>query len=117
MKVIYVAGKYSGVCEYDVKCNIAVAETAAVAIWKTRKAAAICPHMNTSHWGGLLTHQEFIDGDEAILERCDAVLFLDGWEQSAGAKLEYEHAYAKNIRRFFCINELIHWIETGEVKS
>ncbi len=101
MKVIYVAGKYSGENEYEVKKNIAVAEEHAVAIWKTKKAAAICPHLNTSHWGQLLTHQEFIDGDLAIMERCDGVLFLPNWRQSKGAKLEHNHAVLKGLPRLY----------------
>ena len=114
MKVIYVAGPYSAENEYAVKLNIAKAEAAAVAIWKTLKASAVCPHMNTSHWGKLLTHQQFIDGDLAIMERCDAVLFLDGWKESKGACLEHDHAFARNIVRLYGVDDALSWLNNEE---
>lgn len=115
MKVIYVAGKYSGGCEYEVKKNVAAAEAAAVEIWQTLKAAAICPHLNTAHWGGLLTHQQFIDGDVAILGRCDAVYFLPGWRQSKGATLEHDYAIANNQRVFYYLHDLLLWLDGGRL--
>lgn len=114
MKVIYVAGKYSGGNEYEVKKNITTAEAAAVAIWKTLKASAVCPHLNTAHWGSLLTHQQFIDGDLAIMERCDAVLFLERWQESKGARLEHNHAIKNNMVRLYSVNDALHWLNEGD---
>ena len=114
MKVIYIAGKYSGGNEYEVKKNIATAEDAAVAIWKTLKASVVCPHLNTAHWGQLLTHQQFIDGDLAIMERCDAVLFLDGWKESRGACLEHNHAFARNMVRLYGVDDALSWLNNEE---
>lgn len=114
MKVIYIAGKYSGKNGWEVKKNIMLAEEAAVEVWLTKKAAAICPHANTAHWTDLLTHQEFIDGDLAIIDRCDAVYFLPGWSDSKGAVLENAHALNKGVPCFFSMLELHDFINTSE---
>ena len=31
-----------------------------------------------------------------MIDRCDAVYFLDGWEKSRGARMEYDYATAKH---------------------
>lgn len=110
MKVVYVAGPYSADTEYGVKLNIAKAEAAAIKIWQTGSAAAICPHLNTAHWGGILTHQEFIQGDLEIINRCDAVLMLDGWKSSKGAVQEFKHAKFTGRLVFEDIACLMLWL-------
>lgn len=37
-------------------------------------------------------HSEYIHVCKAMIDVCDAVLFLDGWEDSKGARIEREHA-------------------------
>ena len=32
----------------------------------------------------------------AMNDMCDAIYFLDGWEDSAGAKIEFDYACRKN---------------------
>ncbi len=108
MRVIYVAGKYSAQNEFMVKVNIAAAEAAAQEIWKAGHAA-ICPHLNTAHWGGLLTHEQFIAGDLEIIARCDAVYMLPGWEQSKGAKQENAFAVNRRIPTFNTMTTLLAW--------
>lgn len=107
---MYVAGPYSADTEYGVKLNIAKAEAAAIKIWQTGSAAAICPHLNTAHWGGILTHQEFIEGDLEIINRCDAVLMLDGWMSSRGATQEYTHAKVGGKLVFCDMAALLLWL-------
>jgi hypothetical protein len=111
MKLIYVAGPYSAPTEYEVQLNIAKAEAAALEIWKTTRAAAICPHKNTAHWGGALTHDEFIAGDLEMIRRCDAVFLLDGWERSKGAREEYNFAMEHGIFVFYNLEVLVEWID------
>lgn len=39
-----------------------------------------------------LTYAEYMKIDLALLEMCDAIHMLDGWEDSTGAKLEFHVA-------------------------
>jgi hypothetical protein len=113
MKVVYVAGKYSAECEAEVKKNIARAEEVAQEIWK-KGHVAICPHLNTAHWGGMLTHEQFIKGDLELIRRCDAVFMLAGWPASKGACQEREFAMSNGIDVFFTRAELFAWANKAD---
>ncbi len=108
MRVIYVAGRYSAPTEAQVKENIAIAEKYAQKIWKAGHAA-ICPHLNTAHWGNLLTHDQFIAGDLEIIKRCDAVYLIPGWEHSKGARQENAFAVNRRIPTFNTMTTLLAW--------
>ncbi len=41
---------------------------------------------------GSLSYEEYIKIDLILLEMCDAIFMLDGWQASKGAKLEYHYA-------------------------
>lgn len=38
------------------------------------------------------THEEYLHVCYSMIDVCDAVLFLDGWEKSRGARMEHEYA-------------------------
>ena len=42
-----------------------------------------------------LEHEDYMHVDFALLDLCDAIYMLNGWEQSAGANREYGYALAK----------------------
>lgn len=87
MKIIFISGPYRGSCEWDVAQNIHRAEAVAIECWK-RGWAVFCPHKNTAFFGGILPDTVWLDADLAILERCDAICMVPGWEKSSGAKAE-----------------------------
>jgi hypothetical protein len=100
VKVIFIAGPYrSERGEYFVRQNIRNAEDAAVFIWQ-KGGVALCPHKNTSGFGGVVDDQRFLDGAMQLLERCDALFLVDGWEKSIGARREREYAINTNIPVF-----------------
>ena len=39
------------------------------------------------------THAEYMKTSLAMLEMCDTVFFLKGWEESEGCNIEFEYAY------------------------
>lgn len=93
MKLIYIAGKYSAPTPYLIKQNIEDA-------WRAGLIVAQCapewfpviPHKNTEFMDGLRPYEYFINGTLELLRRCDAILMLSGWAESAGAKAEREEA-------------------------
>lgn len=77
-----------------------------------------CPHLCGgfhSCWE-LVGHAEWLAYDHAILKHCRAVVFLPGWEHSAGAQAEHEFALGHVLRRLYSWEELQAWWldETGE---
>ena len=110
-KVIYVAGKYNDERgEWYILCNIREAERAAQFIW-LQGGVAICPHMNTRMWGGLLPDDAWIEGDLEIIRRCDAIFMLPNWITSKGAKQELEFAMMHNIPVLYDNKDLLEFLE------
>jgi hypothetical protein len=110
LKVIYVAGKYNDERgEWYIVCNIREAERAAQFIW-LNGGVAICPHMNTSLWGGLCSWETWIQGDLEILSRCDAIYMLPNWITSEGAKQELEFAMKRNIPVLYDNKDLLEFL-------
>jgi len=104
--VIYTAGKFRG----DIEANIAIAATVALQVW-TMGCACICPHMNTAPWQGVLEDRVWLEGDLAIVAKCDAVLMLENWKCSEGATRERQLAMKLGIPVLYSIEELREWME------
>lgn len=110
-KVIYVAGKYrDNRGEWYVECHIREAEKAAQFIWMNG-GVAICPHLNTRHFGGLCPDSVWLEGDLEILSRCDAIYMCSNWGDSKGACQEQKHAMSLGIRILYDQAELLHYLE------
>ncbi len=45
-----------------------------------------------------LDYEEFMQIDLAMLETCDVIFMLKGWQQSRGANREYGYALAKGMK-------------------
>lgn len=59
-----------------------------------RGIPAFSPHLSgafPSAWTAM-SHQEWIEYDYAIIDRCTHLLMMARWETSTGAKLEFEYA-------------------------
>jgi len=110
--LVYIAGPYRG----GVDKNIAIARKAAIAVWESGNVA-ICPHLNTAHFEVDCKCQDevYLSGDLNILARCDAILMLEGWEQSEGSQAEY--LYAKQIGLFCYYWPTIPELHPTEIKS
>jgi len=91
MKVLYIAGPYRGTDAWEIAQNIRRAEEVALCVW-SMGAVALCPHANTAHFQGALPDAVWLDGDLELLRRCDGVVVVRGWQQSAGATAEVELA-------------------------
>lgn len=80
-----------------------------------RGIPAFSPHCSgafPSAWTAL-THQEWIDYDFAIIDRCTHVLMMERWATSQGARLEYEYAKSKGLPIAESVEALCHSIEAA----
>lgn len=91
MKVVFISGPYRSTTKLGISQNIKVARKAAIKLWR-EGYAVICPHMNTAHFDGICEDSVWLEGDLEIMRRCDAVFFLEGWQESEGARLEHHEA-------------------------
>lgn len=48
-----------------------------------------------------LSHEAYMPIGYAMMDACDTVYFLKGWQQSKGAVLEYNYAIAKGMKLMF----------------
>lgn len=102
---LYIAGPYSADTIELIQKNIDAARSAARDAW-TLGWYAYCPHLNTAHFDDLdIPYQVWIAAGLEMLKKCDAVLMLDRWDKSLGAKAELEKAQTCGIP--------IHYLEHG----
>lgn len=108
MKLIYVAGPYRAKTPYAMLLNIQRAQYAAMEVWETGNAA-LCPHLNSAFFDGLVDDKNFLDGTMMMMERCDAVLVMEGYDSSEGTKAEINYAKELAIPVFSSLEELIDY--------
>ena len=95
--LVYVAGKYSG----DIDANIQAARDVAIDLWR-HGLSVICPHLNTAHFEvDGIGWEDYLDGDEEMVLRCDAIVMLPNWEQSKGATREHEFAKSNGVPIYY----------------
>jgi len=104
MKVIYVAGKYSGKGYSEIEDNIKRAEKASIKLFR-KGWAVITPHKNTAHYeiyeDETLTYEMWLAADMEMLKRSDAIFLLNGWQNSHGAVKEQQYALGNNMPVFY----------------
>lgn len=116
MNVVYVAGPFRAKDAWEIEQNIRRAETLALEVWRAGHAA-ICPHTGGRYYQGAAPDDMWLKGDFAILERCDAVLLVEGWQNSSGTLQEVEHAEGCGIPLFKSLDKLNEYLGKGKPKS
>jgi hypothetical protein len=96
--ILYLAGKYRG----DIDANIQAAREVAIKLWEAGHFA-LCPHLNTAHFevDCACPEEAYLQGDLDILARCDAIVMLEAWLDSEGAKREHAHALKLGIPVYY----------------
>ena len=106
--VVYIAGPYRAPTREGVLANIEQARQAFGELLR-RGYAAICPHTMTAlgeeHWPDL-SPEVYLVADLELLDRCDLLLVLPGWETSEGTKGEIARARELNIPIYWSLEEL-----------
>jgi hypothetical protein len=109
VKVIYVAGPFRSPHQWGQQQNVMVAMALALEVWQ-RGHAAICPHSNTMFFQDAAPDDVWLDGDLAILGRCDGVLMTPDWRASRGATEERRVALEAGLPVFETVEELDRWL-------
>lgn len=109
--LVYISGPYT---VGNIDQNIVKARAMAIKLWEAG-FAVICPHLNTANFEQDCDaiYSDFLEGDLRMIEGCDAMLMLKGWDSSPGARQEREHAQSLGIMTFYEINHLLHWLVRG----
>ena len=99
MEVAYIAGPYSAGTIEGIEQN--VKQAIKIGAKYARKGYAVhTPHANSHYMDqyfnqdGLLGYEDWLEKDIAVITRCDVVVFIPGWENSKGARIEHMIARA-----------------------
>jgi len=99
MKVVYIAGPFSGTDHWKVARN--VMEARRWVYWiAERGGVPLCPHSMYEQFDGTLGEQFWLDGTMELLTRCDAIAMVPGWQISGGSKAEFQHAVDVGMPRY-----------------
>jgi hypothetical protein len=74
-----------------------------------RGVPAFSPHLSgafPSAWSAL-DHQQWIEYDFAVIDRCTHLLMMDRWETSKGAVMEHDYAKEKGIPIAYHVDDLM----------
>ena len=110
MKVVYLAGPFSAESPWEQHQNVLQAERASAEVAKLG-AVPMCPHKNTEHLSGIQDEAFWYAATLELLRRCDAVLLVEGWEKSKGARGEREAAENSGLPRFYELGSLETWLK------
>lgn len=94
MKLIYIAGAYTGKTKEERNLNIEHARAVGREVARLGYFPVI-PHCNTAFYDDTapdILPEFWLEGDIILMKRCDAVLFMLGWKRSPGALNEYKEA-------------------------
>lgn len=94
---IYISGPVTGVVNYSDNFKNAekfLKNNGYVAVINPTKANDILPQEYTSY-------EEYMSIDIALLNMCNSIYMLKGWENSRGANREYGYALAKGMNILF----------------
>ncbi len=98
-KLVYIAGRYTGVTPDAVNLNCRAAEFMG-RLARERGWYPVIPHMNTEAWDS--EHKDtdadwYYENTLELLRRCDAVLMVPGWQESTGARGEHDEALRRGM--------------------
>ena len=106
--IVYVSGPYTASNYRATHRNIEVAEQYTESLWKLG-FGVMCPHSNTKHMelrAPKVPYEHYMELDLKLIESCDAIFMLPGWEDSRGSNLEMEHAKALGIPVFMTVFDM-----------
>lgn len=109
MKLVYVAGPFSGGDDIEIEANIVAAERVGKPLVELGVMPVI-PHSNGRAFKHIGEYQFWIDGTLELMRRCDAVLLTPDWERSSGARGEVATATKLRLPVFERIEQVKAWL-------
>lgn len=93
MKLIYIAGPYTARTRVETSAHVQRAREAAAEVAGLGLGLfPVCPHLLGDGYEDARAPGWWYAGTLELMRRCDAVLLLEGWRESKGARLEAEAA-------------------------
>jgi nucleoside 2-deoxyribosyltransferase len=99
VRLVYIAGKYRGPNSWAIEQNIRAAEDLAAKVHAVG-LFAVCPHANARHMEGVSSDEHMLAGTLELMRRCDAVILVHNWRDSAGSRAEVDEAKRLGIPVF-----------------
>jgi hypothetical protein len=87
MKLIYIAGKFTGSNAWDIEQNIRHAEKESLFVWQLGHIG-VCPHSMNRFFFGSFPEEFALEATLKIMKKCDAIYAIYGYTQSKGAIAE-----------------------------
>lgn len=114
MKLVYIAGPYTSKDPWEAEQNVRRAEALGLEVMKLG-AWPVIPHSNTRHYFvAACTYEQALAATMEMMRRCDAVIFVEGWQRSGGARAEFEEAVRIGKPHFAAVHALDRlraWLE------
>lgn len=88
MKKVYISGQISDIPYTLAYMNFKEAEQEVIDLFGYSPVNPVMLGVIYPHF----TYDDYIAIDKALIDSCDAVYMLQGWEQSKGARIEKEYA-------------------------
>lgn len=85
---VYIAGPMTGYKNFNRKAFFEAAKKLEEIGWEPVHTAGLPDDF---------TYEEYLERSLAVLEACDAIYLLEGWEESKGALMEYGYARSRNL--------------------
>lgn len=92
---IYVSGPITGTKDYIARFSIASLRL------ESKGYSVVNPAMVNAMLPKDTTYDEYMAMSFAMMDLCDGIYMLDGWENSKGAKMEFERAKEKGMNIYF----------------
>jgi len=122
LKVIYIAGKYTGPTHdaksySEIHANIMTARSWAIKVINLGGCIALTPHLNSMHMelDGKNDPAFWYEADLELLRRCDAIFMLPNWTDSRGAIEEKKFAERHHIPIFTDLDDLNLWLHVERI--
>lgn len=115
--LVYVAGPYRAIDNnWELVCWNVKAASDMAAFLMLNGIEVVCPHSMTHGYERykFLSDADFLRNGLELLRRCDAVILLDGWEQSQGTLAEIECADEHHIPVFKTVDALLKHFEDNQ---
>ena len=74
-----------------------------------------CPHTMTAGWEDECSWEDFLRMDLAWLRQCDVIVLLPGWQNSRGARMEYDEAMKEGLVIWDLERETEHSVEVNRL--